>query len=852
MFLNNIEDKIDTSSAAASGETASFGEMMSSEYSAGRLAGSSTSRGVALQQAYDARTHAIDTALSDRYGGATSNLKNPFDTPFPVSDTWQTNFDHASGIYNDTLRDLAARYPNAADVIAPERPVTDDAKALARQSVENQAAVSSRGPGGMTQFAAEMAGGVGSMMLDPAQQVAFLLAPEAKIGLAGLQGLLAHSAIGAAKMAAAQAAAEPLIQSWRAEAGMPYGFGQAGREIAGAGLSGLAMELGGRTLIRGARKAVTGRWLPEGAHGKVAEADIDKALEGDPAALKTVSDAVPEDSALRGAADQAEQMQLFGAPEHVDDGEHLDRFAAAILAAHDAEGAVPPGDAAALYAKGEPRPQLSNESPATPHMVEGKPVYFREVNPADVQTDADTFQFKGNGDAAGVTERLKGVTRWDPLASGKTVAFERADGSMVIADGHQRLGLAKRLLDDGQNPVLQAFVFREKDGWKPADVRAYAAKKNLSELSGTALDMARIMRERPDLVNGSLPLSDNKMREAVGLARLSPDAFGMVANGIVPEPYASLVGDSVTDASRHASLLDEIMKMAPQNVQQARLYMGQILSLPTTIEHTMSLFGEEERTRSLMRERVRVLDSALKSLGNDKRIFGLLDREAGTIERAGNELARDENAARADRAAQLAALIEKLSTTRGPVSDLLNDAADAMANRGVRTKTAADALVRRIGDILDEEGLSGLTRDRAIEQPAKLDDPAGPEAEAQTKALDAGSDLKELTKEPKEGEAPKEPRMMFSLPRMDMPMRDPGMTLTPAASEAKEELRGEIDKLVSQYLPADVKTTIRDRLTFGDLPERTREAYAHTDPGQQFWGHFDPHEKMMWLSARCA
>jgi hypothetical protein len=1149
MFLNNIEEKIDTRSTAVGGETASFGDIVSAEYNAGRLASSSTSRQTALYQAYDARTGAIDKALQERYAGATSNLRNPYDVP----DADMTEGAMAS--YSANLKALAEQYPKAADVIAPERGVEQDAAQLARQAQQTALETTQRGPGGFMQFAAENIGGVASLMRDPIQQATMLLAPEAQIGRAGLQGLLAHSLWGASKMAMAQAAAEPAIQSWRAEAGMPHGWGEAGSEILGAFEGGLMFEAGGRLLMRGTRRLVSGRWLPEEKAGGagVPEQTVDRALQGDPAALREVSDAHPEDSALRGAAEVAEQQELFAAPEGVEGGEHLDRLAAAIRHAYDDPTAPPPGDAAALYAdqhtkarrldvkpsgdtnvftilntEGEAighietsiqpwkkkdvvielientskykftthelkqvisglkqyypdaerfvgdrttgtksgwsqidvrnanlRKPLLDETAATAHTVEGKPVYFRELAATDLQSDAATFQFKSNGDAAGVTERLRGVTRWDPLASGKTIAFERADGSMVIADGHQRLGLAKRLAEDGQNPVLQAFVFREKDGWTPADVRAYAAMKNLKELSGTPLDMARIMRERPDLVDGSLPLSDGKMREAVGLARLSPEAFGMVANGLVPEPYAALVGDAVTDASRHASLLEEIMRASPQNVQQARLYMGQILSLPTATEHQISLFGEEERIRSLMPERVRVLDSALKGLSADKRVFGLLDREAPRIEGAGNDLARDENQARAQRAAELGMLIERLAASRGVVSDLLNDAAQAI-NRGVKTKVAADALVRRIGDIVDAEGLNGLTRERAPEQPAKLADALGPEADKQTEALDAASNLKDIAKEPKEGETPQEPRMMFALPKsalspserlrelrskwidlerelnrankelsnipeeaetrieqladkripaiehlqlklsneaqrivdklsdadfdaldetlhpdewrddsgkfalapkaarsglvgtwsegyasdqrkltlfdkggkevgyiatisadkppayskdkvwvsfarkynesshelssgdiryvlakiadeypdakyvtgsrvtgarkesfnfftskpvikLPRPMQDPGVTLSARAAEAKDELRGEIDKLVSKHLPADVKAVIRDRLTFGDLPDET-QARFNLDPRGEFWGHFDPHEKLMYLS----
>jgi hypothetical protein len=73
------------------------------------------------------------------------------------------------------------------------------------------------------------------------------------------------------------------------------------------------------------------------------------------------------------------------------------------------------------------------------------------------------------------------------------------------------------------------------------------------------------------------------------------------------------------------------------------------------------------------------------------------------------------------------------------------------------------------------------------------------------------------------------------------------VTLSERAAAAKESLRAEIDKLVSKYLPADVKAEIRDRLTFGDLPEPA-QARLGQDPARAFWGHFDAHEKIMYLS----
>ncbi len=779
MFLKDVE--LDNTSQAVGGDTASFEDVVSADYNQGRLVGTSTARFTALTQAYDNRANAVSRAIQERYGqqGAAGNLRNPVDVMLnraigsslggggPIIERDMVVDPFAE--YDKHLKQLSQQYPLAADVIRADRPVSDEARELSVQAGHTAEDVGARSPGGIQGFVASSIGGMGALLRDPVQTLTMMALPEVHVARIGLFGLASQSAVGAGKMAVGNVAAQPIIQDYRRDIGLPHGFGEAAEEVKDTFLSGLLFEGAGRVAIRGAKYGVArARGLDhEGAARaglwKGDPETLQKAVDGDAKSLREISDANPEDSTLRGAANELEQRDLFGAPPEVDTGEHLDRLSESVRGLYEDDG-LPPGDATALYGRehrpAEPRRSFDNDSAATPHIVEGKPVHFRELTPDQLTADPETFQFKSNGDINGETGRLRGVTQWDPLSSGKTMAYERADGSMVIADGHQRLGLAKRLAADGQDPKLASYVFREADGWQPSDVRSYAAMKNLKELSGSPLDMARVMRERPDLVDGSLPLSDGKMREAVGLARLSPDAFGMVVNGVIPEHYAALIGDTVTDASRHADIAADMLRADPANLDQARYTLGQILSLPTAHEHQISLFGDEERLRSLLPERVRVLDSALKALSRDRRVFGLLDREAGLIESAGNQLG-DANTATAERAAQMRDLIEKLSTTKGVVSDLLSDAADAVGNRGVKTKTAADAFTRRLGDILDEEGLSGLTRERRVEQPPMLDDALGPEAVKATDALDRASDLKEITKEPKEGETAQEPRAMF-------------------------------------------------------------------------------------------
>lgn len=358
-------------------------------------------------------------------------------------------------------------------------------------------------------------------------------------------------------------------------------------------------------------------------------------------------------------------------------------------------------------------------------IMDGKPTTLQRVEAARLSADASTFQFKSGGDGRGVTDRLSGVTKWNPAAAGKVMVYEFADGRQVIADGHQRLGLAQRLMSEGHEPIkMDAIVLRQKDGWQPRDVRAYAAIKNMHESSGHSLDMARVMRERPDLVTGSLPISDAKIREAKSLARLSEPAFNMVASGTVKPDVAAAVGDAVKDSSRHLDYLNEMTKAKVASGQHARLYVQQAMAAPSLTETTGSLFGEETTTRSLLKERAQVLDKALTALKQDKRIFGLLEREAGMIEAVGNRLSHAANAERATGAGRLAEMVEKLSTTRGPISEMLDRAAAAIA-KGEAPAKAARAFVKDVGDTMKRGGISALTGNVPGRMQAMADDGTG-------------------------------------------------------------------------------------------------------------------------------
>jgi hypothetical protein len=782
MVLMWERPRFDLTSTARGGEETGAADIFATEDEDTRLGWNAVSGGLATDRAYDDWIDEIKKQTGAELRNPLSQAEDPRDVYYPRPE--RPAYDPYA-VFRKQREELAEQQPKHRDFLLQDRDVS--AAAERKVGVAQRAAEETweRSDKGAAAWAARLGGGFYGALHDPIQWPLMALGPAVKAG-AGVKGLLWMGLKQGAANAAGEAAIQPFVQQWRKKAGVDYGLGQAALNIGAAGAFGFGLDAAVRSGVRGVRRAAGNPYLgpdelsapsgagsepsgaqlpglPQGRQPAAAEpvsprvyrgADpippmealeraaksapegsvLRRAADGDEAALRELAKELGPDAdpSIRRALDELEIEKLFPTPLDVDDGAHLEALARAIR--HESGAAdLPAGDAIAAPIRREIA-NLADEAVGRALEVEGRPVGFRPIDPRSVTTDASTFQFKSGGDLAGVTDRLRGVTRWDAVSAGKTIVFERADGSMVIADGHQRLGLAKRVAAEGQDARLDAYVFREADGWTPEDVRAYAALKNMRESSGTSIDMAQVMRDRPDLIDGSLPLTDAKLKEAAMLARLSPEAFDAVVAGRLPPPFAALIGESVADAARHGGLLDEMAAAGLANTQQARLYLKQLMELPTTVETQMTLFGEETFTRTVLIERAQVLDSALRTLKADKRIFGLLRDQARAIEGAGNVLARDANQAKAESAAQLAELIEKLATSRGTVATILNDAAASVA-RGLDAKLASRAFVDRIADTLEREGLSGLVKVDETPKPdlapVRMDDPLGPEAKAQ-------------------------------------------------------------------------------------------------------------------------
>lgn len=352
--------------------------------------------------------------------------------------------------------------------------------------------------------------------------------------------------------------------------------------------------------------------------------------------------------------------------------------------------------------------------------------FIYKFDPRELLVDAKTFQFKEGGDEFGVTDAYRYVTQWDKSLAGTITVYQFADGRMFIADGHQRMGMARRIMaaDPSQEISLYGILYREVDGITPKEAMVRAAFTNIVQGTGSVIDAAKIARMDPARFQGMIgktlsPVSA-MVRDANGLMSLGNDAWGAIVNKVIKPEYGSIVGQILNDKPElQMAAIDIINKIKPDNADQARLLVRQVREADYDVSVQESLFGDEMIVETLLKERMQILDKAIKQLRQDRAAFSNLVRNAETVEVEGNILDRSANQRRLDADAEAIARVEILANRKGPLSDALTAAARLYKDTG-RPGTATDQFVGAIRRAVadgDFDGIDGGTGGRIMEDP---------------------------------------------------------------------------------------------------------------------------------------
>ena len=356
-------------------------------------------------------------------------------------------------------------------------------------------------------------------------------------------------------------------------------------------------------------------------------------------------------------------------------------------------------------------------------------VILRNDDLKNVDVDADLMQFKSGADAQGVTERLRGVKRWEVERAGVSMIYQFEDGRQIIADGHQRLALARRLAAEGQDIEMPAIVMREADGVTPQEARARAAFKNIAEGTGSSQDAAKVLRDLGATADDlNLPPRSALVRDAEGLMRLDDETFGMVVNDVISEQFGAIIGRLVDDPRLHPAIAKLLAKVRPANAIEAESIVRQAQAAGVTHETQTSLFGDKEVAESLFLERARVLDRSLKMIRRNVDTFRTLSERATDIEGEGNVLNAAANADRFDVENALRTFITAQAHRKGTIGDALTKAAREAKDTGQYAEPAR-SFVRAVTRAIEDGEVDGAALSRRGADPQSLD-PGGARAAA--------------------------------------------------------------------------------------------------------------------------
>lgn len=329
------------------------------------------------------------------------------------------------------------------------------------------------------------------------------------------------------------------------------------------------------------------------------------------------------------------------------------------------------------------------------------------VSMKDLNVDAERFQFKSGTDANGVMDTLKGVKKWEPSLAEPLLLWQANDGRLFVADGHQRTGLAKRLMADDPNLNIQNYaqILKESDGVTPEFARAWAAGLNVAKGTGTAIDAAKVLRTSPEMLP-ALPPKSALVKTAEGLAALNDDVFRMAVNERLDERFAAAIGRLEADSAKQSALAEVLIKSEPENVFQAEQIIRQAQDVGFNKSQQTNLFGTFESQESLFKERAKVLDKGIKALKLNTKALKAIGSNEKFIESLGNVIAKDQNQAALNQSAVIVKTVETLANRKGAVSDALNEAAKYAKDTGKYTE-AAKRFAADVQSLIEQGLLNG-------------------------------------------------------------------------------------------------------------------------------------------------
>ena len=318
-----------------------------------------------------------------------------------------------------------------------------------------------------------------------------------------------------------------------------------------------------------------------------------------------------------------------------------------------------------------------------------------------LHADPDEFQYKSGMDSEGVGRELKSLKKYDHKKGGVMLVWRNPfNGRVFVVDGHHRLELAKRT----KEPYVNVLFIDSPDA---AGARLEGALTNVANGRGTAVDAAKLFRETgltAELLESihNVSMTGAMARNGMALAQLNDRLFNMVATGKLEEGRGIAIGRALPDHAQQDALLALVEKAERQGKRLTNAEVEELARFVAGAGQVMqtqdSLFGKEVLAHPLALEMAQIVSGVKTRLGKRKARFGHVSDKATAddLAQAGNQINHEVNAAIADEAAKQLEVVDVLAMKRGPVHDVLKQAAEELANG---KKSKAQAISAAFGEI---------------------------------------------------------------------------------------------------------------------------------------------------------
>ena len=340
--------------------------------------------------------------------------------------------------------------------------------------------------------------------------------------------------------------------------------------------------------------------------------------------------------------------------------------------------------------------------------VEHAPGTVTELKTNLIHFDPDRFQYKLAAQGQhGVTDALAGVKRYDPELGGVLQVWkDPANGKVFVINGHHRLDLANKL---GAEKVAVRFIHAKS----AEEARATGAITNIAEGRGSSLDAAKFFRDtglsREHLEARGVPMREKVATDGLALSNLDEPIFKRVVNGELSPARGAIIGNGLSHAQQRSVMthLDKMPKGRMPSDATLRETVEHAKNAPTATKTTRGLFGDDEEEVSLSLHRGEAAAHIRDRLSREKKVFGTVARERNAVdlERGGNQINTAESGKISQAASENLATFDLLKHRSGPVSKLLNEAAERV-HKGEKKKAVHDEIYRRL-PIAIRETLAG-------------------------------------------------------------------------------------------------------------------------------------------------